>query len=323
MQLTEPYSQLFVMLLGLFIALALASWVEIGLQLRRGQSPVPFVRRDPVPWGLGAILLFVVSLLAAVPALQVLAKWMIQAASWDPSEPFLAMVVFSASSLLAAGVTVAILRLLGATYVDVGFDASSWVEDAKLSVVSFGAVAVPVFGVQALLTKFWKTSEHPIVELIGDHPSAFHFGMMTVSAVIVAPVVEELFFRVLMQGWLENIAAYLALPEECRNRDLASRCWWGMRQMADGDYSEVSGSGAQPLGRMQPRPWPVVVSAALFASAHAGYGPDPIPLFFLALGLGYLYQRTHRALPCIMLHMMVNGTSMFMLWLLIRSGLDV
>jgi len=41
-----------------------------------------------------------------------------------------------------------------------------------------------------------------------------------------------------------------------------------------------------------PALWPILLSAGLFAALHATHGPDPIPLFLLALGLGYLYQRT-------------------------------
>jgi membrane protease YdiL (CAAX protease family) len=38
--------------------------------------------------------------------------------------------------------------------------------------------------------------------------------------------------------------------------------------------------------------------------------PDPIPLFVLALGLGYLYRQTHRILPCIVVHLLLNACSL-------------
>jgi len=38
-----------------------------------------------------------------------------------------------------------------------------------------------------------------------------------------------------------------------------------------------------------------------------GYALDPIPLFFFAVGIGILYFRTRRILPCIMLHGIFNG----------------
>jgi hypothetical protein len=65
--------------------------------------------------------------------------------------------------------------------------------------------------------------------------------------------------------------------------------------------------------------WPLLVSSGLFAMAHYNHGPDPIPLFFLAVGLGYLYQRTHRVLPCIVVHFLVNATTMMRLWQLVSE----
>lgn len=38
-----------------------------------------------------------------------------------------------------------------------------------------------------------------------------------------------------------------------------------------------------------------------------GITPDPIPLFFFALGVGFLYFRTHRIVPSITLHMAQNA----------------
>ena len=66
-----------------------------------------------------------------------------------------------------------------------------------------------------------------------------------------------------------------------------------------------SGAGGLPYGWV-----PIVVSSALFAIAHVGHGPDPAALFFLALLLGYVYQRTHRIVPCIVTHMLFNAASL-------------
>ena len=48
---------------------------------------------------------------------------------------------------------------------------------------------------------------------------------------------------------------------------------------------------------------------------HLGTGLDPIPLFFLGAILGYLYNKTHRLLPCIVVHMLFNGFSLACVWL--------
>ena len=43
--------------------------------------------------------------------------------------------------------------------------------------------------------------------------------------------------------------------------------------------------------------------------------PDPIPLFFLALVFGVLYQRTHRITPSLLLHAAFNATSVAMFFM--------
>jgi hypothetical protein len=40
--------------------------------------------------------------------------------------------------------------------------------------------------------------------------------------------------------------------------------------------------------------------------------PDPIPIFFFAIALGLLYNRTHRIVPSIALHMALNASSLAM-----------
>ena len=65
---------------------------------------------------------------------------------------------------------------------------------------------------------------------------------------------------------------------------------------------------------------PIVISSFLFGMAHLGHGPDPIPLFVLALILGYVYQRTHRIVPCIVLHMLFNAFSLTLVWIQIAAS---
>jgi membrane protease YdiL (CAAX protease family) len=65
---------------------------------------------------------------------------------------------------------------------------------------------------------------------------------------------------------------------------------------------------------------PIIISSVLFGLAHLGYGPEPVPLFFLALILGYLYYRTHRIVPCIVAHAVFNAFTMIVLWRLVFTG---
>jgi membrane protease YdiL (CAAX protease family) len=70
------------------------------------------------------------------------------------------------------------------------------------------------------------------------------------------------------------------------------------------------GWGGLPLGSV-----PILISSLFFALMHLGHGAAPVPLFFYALALGYLYNRTHRIAPSIVAHLALNSTSMAMLFL--------
>ncbi len=70
------------------------------------------------------------------------------------------------------------------------------------------------------------------------------------------------------------------------------------------------GIGGWPRGTI-----PIAMSSTLFALMHLSHGFDPVPLWVLAAGLGLIYQRTHRILPCVVLHMVFNAFSLSMLWL--------
>jgi membrane protease YdiL (CAAX protease family) len=65
---------------------------------------------------------------------------------------------------------------------------------------------------------------------------------------------------------------------------------------------------------------PIAISSVVFAALHKDHGLDPIPLFFLAVALGYLYQRTHRMLPSLVLHAVFNAFSLSLLPLQLSGG---
>jgi membrane protease YdiL (CAAX protease family) len=62
---------------------------------------------------------------------------------------------------------------------------------------------------------------------------------------------------------------------------------------------------------------PIVVTSALFSLAHWGHGLGPITLFGFSLLLGYVFRQTGSLLPCIALHMLNNGFSVF--WLAMNT----
>jgi membrane protease YdiL (CAAX protease family) len=155
-------------------------------------------------------------------------------------------------------------------------------------------------------------------------------------AVVIAPVTEEFFFRVLLQGRLERFGRQRRAAE-AHGAPLADAAW---REPTPPEVvvaeivppppdenpyaaSHAAGAVAEKFTDSEPTPppyWPIFVSAAVFALMHFSHGPDPIPLFFLALGLGYLYRQTHRLLPSVTVHFLLNGMSMALLWMELMYG---
>jgi membrane protease YdiL (CAAX protease family) len=147
------------------------------------------------------------------------------------------------------------------------------------------------------LTRFFP-SQHPLIELVLAKPEARFLAACGFTAVVVAPLAEEFQFRVLIQGWLQT-AARPGIPSESWLVGLPS--------------PELEPRLAEQRLAEPPRHWPAIATAALFALAHATHGPDPIPLFFFAWGIGWLYRGTSRVLPGIVVHFLLNLWTLFLL----------
>ncbi len=205
--------------------------------------------------------------------------------------------------LLSIGLIFTFLRIdLRATLADLGVQFGKIKSDIALGLVAFLAAAPLVYILQFILKQAYEIvveekAAHPIEKMMLDNPSTGVLFWAFCTAVIAAPLVEEFLFRVILQGWLEKafirtkrFAAAQAAGEEVTEEQLTS-------QSPDTTFM-----------------WqPIVLSSITFALPHAGHGPDPVPLFFLAMVLGYLYAKTHRILPGIVVHMALNGTSMLIL----------
>ncbi|NQV29060.1 MAG: CPBP family intramembrane metalloprotease [Rhodopirellula sp.] len=74
-------------------------------------------------------------------------------------------------------------------------------------VLGFAASVLPVLGVWALTLPWRSTSNsHGLLQLLEQDRSFTTLAWITVAAVILAPLVEELIYRVVLQTWLQRIA---------------------------------------------------------------------------------------------------------------------
>ncbi|MFV1967879.1 MAG: type II CAAX prenyl endopeptidase Rce1 family protein [Pirellulaceae bacterium] len=319
-----------------FLAAGFWGWVHSLRSVARGGWLLPPAPPLDPPWGLADLLLSVVILLVCQGAAEgvVRAKYQI-----PPDLRFEEMASEPRAMLLLAGALATLAALAcsfiwitfrGATRRDLGIEPKHAARDLGLGLLAFAMVAPGVYGLQWILVQ-WVESKHPLIELLKENPDPRFLILSTFSAVLVAPLAEEYLFRVLLQSWLERLArgdvdtASMLVGRLDTSTPSEESDW------RDGDEDDPDSAENNPdfadrdrlrseRGQRRPPFWPIWVSAGLFAGAHWSHGPDPIPLFLFAIALGYLYQRTRRILPCIVLHLLLNTCSLAALWLDVYGG---
>ncbi|MEX0818523.1 MAG: JDVT-CTERM system glutamic-type intramembrane protease [Pirellulaceae bacterium] len=304
-------------------------WISLFARLLRGDELLPFERRRETPWGVIAVLLSFVLLIGSQIAVGVALD--AAPASERTAAQTGTLLIWTAIAILAAtSASIGLIHLLtSANRTDFGISLEHVPQDLVTGIYAFFILAPITFSIQYVFVYVFELeSRHPLIELLKQDSSGVLFGVVTVLAVVVAPISEEYFFRVLLQGWLERVLLFRTAHGHEFGRDARANA-------SPSDGGNVHGStrltpeyNSPPESLFAARndldrgfiaaAGPIVISAAIFALMHWSHGPDPAALFVLALGLGYLYQRTHRWLPSVVTHACLNGTTMLMLW----YGLD-
>ncbi len=289
----------------------LVVWAWLAMRLWRREPLLQYEPRRQVPWG-GIDLAVVIAAIIVLQGLclGVAVKWsgVEMPKDWSDLDPQARFVVLSGN--LAANVLTLVVAAVilfwqtDARWSDLGVDLARAPYDLRCGVIAFAAAAPAVFGLQELITH-WIPYHHQLVSAVQEKNDAAMWAVAAASAVIVAPVFEEFFFRVLLQGWLEKIELRLARGIESDSDNPES---------AEEEIEEPPAIGPEgvPLGLfgLSLGLLPIVISSTLFALMHWGQGAAPIPLFVLALVLGFVYQRTHRILPSLTVHVLLNSVSL-------------
>jgi membrane protease YdiL (CAAX protease family) len=173
---------------------------------------------------------------------------------------------------------------------------------------------LPPIGVISLVVALLIPYEHPVLDTLAESPTLALFGLMFLGTAIVAPVVEEFMFRVMLQGSLERLAESWASDPAGRTATLP----------AVGDAAESLANGCEPTAENWAPTfyWPMVVASLIFAIMHYGQGGAPIPLFVLSLGLGFLYRQTGRITAPLVVHMVLNTTTLLVEFSRMLAGLE-
>ncbi len=313
-------------LVGTSIALAacLAGWIVVARRLAGSRPLVPYQGRRPVPWGGLEVLLIVVAYVVFMLVAS-LAGELFWGLDLTPAPPRPTVIVRS--------------------------------EHAPPAIVrSEHAEHAPGDQLDAA---------HPLIVLLHGRHSLAGLLVCVLSAVVVAPVVEEFLFRLLLQGWLERLEGRLrraarlparlvgTAPVVASSLLFASMHYRRPAPLPDADSllkffvlnaaAQLAvllfgvallrlrcGATSKDLGIQPDRlhadlrlglaafalvTVPVyLLQALLTVSLGPEVVPDPAPLFFLALALGFLYFRTHRLPPAIVLHAAFNAVGIALAW---------
>ena len=268
------------LLLGLIFAGGLFMWLRMIGRLMRREPLIDRQWEKPVPWeGVDVLLIvgtfIITQFICGFIALRTFGVHMpFDLSHTDPQRDLAILSGNLAASIETFVIGVCILRLrCGASLTEMGFDLRYFSEDVATGLAAFLIAAPVVYGVQLILVELIGIKyEHPVIEAVKEAPSGLMLSIATMSAVVVAPVVEEFLFRIVLQGWLEKVELRLTgYPPVSSPTD--------EQPLQNPDtllptYVEIPpvpltarGLYGLPLGLV-----PILVSSTLFALVHWGQG---------------------------------------------------
>jgi membrane protease YdiL (CAAX protease family) len=230
--------------------------------------------------------------------------------------------------LQAVTIPLAIFLLRGVRPAAFGLTLRDWRRNLVRGVVAWLFLTPLVWLVFFLAIQWTRWSglapieEHSLTRLAESGMAPAEWILWLLAPLVFAPVMEELLFRGLIQGWLRSspvgdqigVALSLLVAVLTRWDRLAKAVSAGGDGMQDAVLPTLfvlaAGGGFMLLRRFKRPPPPGVFGAALlFGMAHVAVWPSPIPLFVLGLGLGVLAEGTRSLVGPIVVHSAFNAVS--------------
>jgi membrane protease YdiL (CAAX protease family) len=188
-------------------------------------------------------------------------------------------------------------RVSGASLADLGLVRGRIAEQIQAGIVAALLVTPAVYAIHALAVKVFPRQAHPVERMLATDFSLLAAGISLLGAVVLAPIVEELAFRGVLQGWLVRVS----------------------REVTGGEGGDPPSEGGSIRGALPG----IVLASSFFAAIHVQQWPAPIPLFLLAMVMGLMKERTGSLLTAIVIHALFNATSTFGMLFMQLGGVDV
>ncbi len=232
-------------------------------------------------------------------------------------------------------VPIILVATSGARRRDFGLESRSLAENVFRGLIAYPLIVPIVYGALFLALAIWNRTPHTLEDALKLGQNPLMLMVQVLAAVVFAPLAEELIFRGVLLGWLTRPAIASRKPEavepllldesENRSFDTTFSTEPGFAHGLDLDpFNPYSAPLAKLEVAVADEESPARTSLArlllangfvslIFAGLHAAAWPSPVPIFFLSLALGLLYQRTGSLIPSMVLHMTFNGVSTLLL----------
>ncbi len=247
------------LLTGLLIA-SCRIWLRVIGQFQKREEPLPFQNRAEVAFGsVGPFVSLLIWM--SVPDLLRRVVQLPAGVSREHVQLNCGMALLSFVLIL-----VVLRQASGCKLAEFGIHFSEWPRSIRIGIQGFVACVLPVTLAQVLTMVSGlrgPDKQHSFLQLLRDDSGFSTVAWIGIAVIVVAPLAEELLFRVVIQTWLK---------------------------------------------RHLPTKWSIVVVALVFSAVHAW--PDPIPLFPLALILGYVYDRSNSYVSVVVLHSLFNTVNL-------------
>ncbi len=342
-QNAAPVILFFLILVGAIIG----AWVGVVLRLALKQPVLPRAEYRVVPWG-GKSVLFVLfasfAILLVVPATWRIVQDRGRVAAVPKGErPALTPVQMMTLSALQNVTLLAAIPLIlaatsGAGPRDFGLRGPGLGRKCLQGMIAYPVIAPVVFTVMGLSILIFGQNPHPLQTAILLDKTGEMAPLLVTAGVFLAPLAEELIFRGILLGWLTKVALGVRKPEPDETFGFGE-----ILPAADPLAFDVPETRTELVGPESPgldanpffadhsspakaAPAWIPLAAAngvvslLFAALHASVWPTPIPIFFLSLALGLLYQRTGSIVGPVALHMLFNGASTLLMFLAVNAS---
>jgi membrane protease YdiL (CAAX protease family) len=337
-------------LLMVFVFLSiLTAWISVVIRLATGLPVLPPRTPRYVPWGVGSIVLAILTWLGLqifVPTIYLVAIHhgqgrAVPRSDLSPGEQMALSAIINA--LVLVFIPLGLRLTCGARPRDLELVSEGLSRQIFRGVVAYPLLAPIIFGAMLGSLLIWNKTNHPLEDAIKIDHSPGMLTVLVLAGVVFAPLAEELIFRGVLLGWLTRLVIGRSKPgpsdeffdepehstflkptkaqdptfADALNRDpynpyappITSVALQSPNEIA----TEISTSKSIMLILAN------VVVSLIFAALHAAVWPTPIPIFFLSLGLGLLYQRTGSLVPSMVLHMTFNGVSTLLMLLMLGA----